>query len=84
MGTKMAVSYATIFMAAVETIINRSHLKPLTQERYIDDVFSVWNMNKDEINTFIELANNYHPTIKFTTEISDTEKTFLDTCVHKG
>ena len=30
------------------------------------------------------LANNYHPTIKFTAEISDTEITFLDTCVYKG
>ena len=42
MGTKMAVSFANIFMAAVETeIINRSHLKPLTWKRYIDDVFSL-------------------------------------------
>jgi len=57
MGTKMAVSFANIFMAAVETeIINRSHLKPLTWKRYIDDVFSLWNVNKEEINTFIELA----------------------------
>ena len=41
-------------------------------------------MNKKEINSFIELANNYHPTIKFTAEISDKEITFLDTCVYKG
>ena len=73
MGTKMAVSFAYIFMAAVETeIISRSHLKPLTWKRYINDVFSLWNINKEEISTFIELANNYHPTIKFTAEISDT------------
>ena len=85
MGTKMAVSFANIFMAAVETeIISRSHLKPLTWKRYIDDVFSLWNINKGEISSFIELANNYHPTIKFTAEISDTEITFLDTCVYKG
>ena len=85
MGTKMAVSFANIFMAAVETeIINRSHLKPLTWKRYIDDVFSLWNINKEEINSFIELANSYHPTIKFTAEISDQEISFLDTCVYKG
>ena len=85
MGTKMAVSFANIFMAAVETeIISRSHLKPLTWKRYIDDVFSLWNINKGEISSFIELANNYHPTIKFTAEISDTEITFLDTRVYKG
>ena len=74
MGTKMAVSFANIFMAAVETeIINRSHFKPLTWKRYIDDVFSLWNINKEEINS-----------IKFTAEISDKEITFLDTCVYKG
>ena len=36
----MAVSFANIFMASVETeIINSSHLKPLTWKRFIDDVF---------------------------------------------
>ena len=36
------------------------------------------------INEFIDKANNHHPTIKFTAEISDTETTFLDTSVYKG
>ena len=81
----MAVSFANIFMAAVETeIINRSHFRPLTWKRYIDDLFSLWNINKEEINSFIDLANSYYPTIKSTGEISDTEITFLDTCVYKG
>ena len=47
MGTKMAVSFANIFMAAVETeITERSSEKPLIWKRYIDDVFSLWNLNK--------------------------------------
>ena len=77
MRTKMAVSFVNInFMAMEETeIINRSHFKPLTWKRYIDDAFSLWNINK-------ELANSYHLTIKFTAEISDREITFLDTCVY--
>ena len=84
MGTKMAVSFANIFMAAVETeIIERSSKKPLIWKRYIDDVFSLWNLTEEEITAFIELANNYHPPIKFTAEISDTEITFLDTCVYR-
>ena len=29
-------------------------------------------------------ANNFHPTIKFTAEISEPETTFLDTKVYKG
>ena len=66
MGTKMAVSFANIFMAVVETeIINQSQFNPLTWKRYIDDVFSLWNINKEEINSFIELANSYHLTINF-------------------
>ena len=85
MGAKMAVSFANIFMAEIETeIIGRSATKPLTWKRYIDDVFSLWNVSKNEIQTVIELANNYHVTIKFTAEISDIEITFLDTCVYKG
>ena len=44
MGTKMAVSFANIFMAAVEReIINRSHFKLHTWKIYIDDVFSLCN-----------------------------------------
>ena len=84
MGTKMAVSFANIFMAVVEReIINRNHFHPLTWKRYINDVFSLWN-DKGEINSFIELANSYHPTIKLAAEIADTEITLLDTCVYKG
>ena len=85
MGTKMAVAFANIFMAEVETqILNQSALKPLIWKRYIDDIFSIWNVNKDEVTQFIKQANNHHPTIKFTAEISDTEITFLDTNVFKG
>ena len=81
MGTKMAVSFTNIFMAEIETEkIGRSATKPLTWKRCIDDVFSLWNVSKNEIQTFIELANNNHATIKFTAEISDIEITFLDTC----
>ena len=68
-------SLANIFMAVVETeIIKRSHFKPLTWKRYVDDVFSLWNINKEEINSFIELANSYHLAIKFTDEIFQIEK----------
>jgi len=38
----------------------------------------------EEITNFIEHANNYHPTIKFTADISDKEIIFLDTCIYKG
>ena len=80
MGTRVAVAFANIFMSVIETeIILHSSNKPLVWKRYIDD-----NIEKRDIGLFLEPANNYHPTIKFTAEISDTEISFLDTYVYKG
>ena len=85
MGTKMAVAFANIFMGKVESqILERSAKKPLAWKMYIDDIFSIWNINRDEVTQFIEQANSHHPTIKYTAEISDTETTFLDTKLYKG
>ena len=86
MGTKMAVSFANIFMAKVETdILSQSVTKPLVWKRFIaTTVFSLWDINREKKTKFIELANKHHPTIKFTAEVSDTETTFLDTEVYKG
>ena len=53
------------------------------EEIYRWSVF-LWDTNREEINNFIEHANNYHPTIKFTADISDKEIIFLDTCIYKG
>ena len=39
---------------------------------------------REDLDIFITQANTYHPMIKFTAEISDTEIAFLDTVVYKG
>ena len=85
MGTKTAVSFANILVAYIETtILSRTVFKPTVWNRYIDDIFSLWDISKLDIEAFIEQANLHHPTIKFTAEISDTETVFLDTVVYKG
>ena len=85
MGTKMAVAFSNIFMNKVETeILTQSLFKMLVWKRYINDIFSLWTTNRERIEHFIEQANNHHPTIKFTAEISDKETTFLDTYIYKG
>jgi len=85
MGTKDAVSFANILTSAVETeIINKGKIKPLEWKRYIDDVFSLWDIKKEEIELFILEANRHHPTITFTAEISDKEANFPDTTIFKG
>ena len=84
MATKMTSVFANIFMASIEKEILRQGVnKPLKWKRLMDDVFCLWDTNKEEIKHFIEQANSYHPTIKFTAEVSQLETTFLDTTVHK-
>ena len=39
---------------------------------------------QQEIDLFLQQTNSFHPTIKFTAEISDKEITFLDTVAYKG
>jgi len=85
MGTNMAVAFANIFMASIEKeILRQSVYKTLTWKRFIDNIICSWDTNKDEIEHFIEHANLYHPTIKFTAEVSQSETTFLDKTVYKG
>ena len=58
MGTKTAVSFANIFMAHIETtILSRTVFKPTVWKRYIDDIFSLWDISKPDIKAFIEQAN---------------------------
>ena len=78
-------SFANIFMPEVETnLIQQNNTKPREWKRYIDDVFSLWDCKRNEVERFIEQANTFHPTIKFTAEISENEITFLGTVVFKG
>ena len=81
-GTKMAPSYANIFMAVLEEdFLAKSHLKPQIWLRYIDDVFMIWNHGVDQLHAFLEFINNQRPTIKFTHEFSPTKVNFLDVTV---
>ena len=85
MVTKMAVSLANILMAKIETtLIQQSETKPKEWRRYIDDIVSLWDSDEKDVDQFIEQANKFHPTIKFTAEILENEITFLDTVVFKG
>ena len=85
MGTKMAVAFSVIFMAHLETaLLKHSPYKPLVWKRFIDDIFTVWTLPESDISKFLEFANKFHQTIKFTYEISPKSVTFLDTTVYKG
>ena len=67
MGTKMAPSYANIFMAELEEkLLNNYPTKPLLWKRYIDDILCIWPGPPTELDSFLQYLNKSHPTIKFT------------------
>ena len=79
MGTRMAPSYANIFMGHLEErLLNHVDNKPDVWWRYIDDVFMVWPFGEGCLNDFLEQINHFHPTIKFTAEWSNSSISFLD------
>jgi peptide-methionine (R)-S-oxide reductase len=82
MGTRVAPSFANIFMADFETKwVYTHHLQPTIWLRYIDDIFMIWNHNRKNLDEFITLLNTCHSSIKFTAEISEKSLPFLDTLV---
>jgi hypothetical protein len=83
MGTKMAPSYANIFMGELEgRFLHTCTRLPLLYKRYIDDIFILWTYSEPELLTFLNNFNNFHKTIKFTWEYSQSEIHFLDTTVY--
>ena len=50
----------------------------------IHTLFSLWDSDKKDVDQFIEQADKFHPTIKFTAEISENKITFLNTVMFKG
>ena len=81
-GTKMAPSYANIFMGKLEAdLLEQSPVKPHTWRRFIDDIFMIWTEGEERLKTFMEYMNSFHDTIKFTFEWSYTQVSFLDVSV---
>ena len=79
MGTRMAPSYANLFLAKFETdALSRAPFQPFIWWRYIDDIFMIWTRSVQDLNTFTSFLNDIHPTIKFTCDHSFTSIPFLD------
>ena len=82
MGTRMAPSYANIFMGRLENhILTGRTLRPTVWWRFIDDIFAVWTHGEALLEEFLDSVNQLHPTIKFTDEWSIESVSFLDTKV---
>ena len=82
MGTKMAPSYANIFMGILEKqMLSTYPHKPFIYFRYIDDIFMIWTDGEDSLNTFLERCNKQNKHIKFKPSGTGTTVSFLDVSV---
>jgi hypothetical protein len=64
MGTKMAPSYANIFMGKLEKlIIQYAPYKPISCLRFIDEADTKWTDSEENLNRFFDHANNVHPSL---------------------
>ena len=78
-GTKMAPPYAILFMDDLENkILEGFHLQPYVWWRYIDDIFLIWQHGEESLKQFLGHLNSSHPSIKFTSTISNVSIDFLD------
>ena len=83
MGTKLAPSFANIFMGWFEdNFVYTYTLQPLFWKQYIDDVFMIWQHGDDELKEFVNYLNTRHKTIKSTEESSTSSINFLNITVN--
>ena len=79
MGTKMAPSYACLFMGSLEKkMLASAPYAPIFWKRFIDDILIIWPHGKEKMTEFLEHLNNYHETIKFDASPLSKSTSFLD------
>ena len=79
----MVPKYANIFMAEVEkSLLATLNRLPMCYFRFLDDIFMIWTSGQESLNEFLNLANDFYPSIKFTTETTSSEIHFLNTTIH--
>jgi len=54
-------------------------LKPNMWLRFTDDIDTQWRHGRKDLHEFLDKANAFHKTVKFTSEISNDNHVFLDT-----
>ena len=88
-GTSMekvfAPHYADIFMAYQEKeALATCPIRPVVYLRFLDAIFIIWRVSREQFEVLLGILNNHHPSIKFKAEFSDRAVNFFDTTVFKG
>ena len=79
MGTKVAPPYANLFMGHHEETIREAFIWAIPfWKRFIDDIFLIFIGTTKQLLSMKDFMNHLHPTIKFISEHSTQEISFLD------
>ena len=80
MCTKMGPSYACLFVGYVgeKMLLTYTCARPIMSRRYIDDYLGMSTSTKKELEDFMQYVNDFHPSLRYTYDISDTSVNFLD------
>ena len=85
MGTRVAPTFACLFMGAIEFMMLKAWkgLKPFMYRRYIDDGFFYWTGSENELLDFVSHLNRFHPFLKFKVSYNFVTRSveFLDTVI---
>ena len=84
MGTRVAPTYANLFMAHFEeTYVYKDKSRPRIWFRFIDDIWGIFNGNEESFKKFNSELNSIHTSIQFTGEFSESEINFLDVTTYR-
>ncbi|XP_069042426.1 uncharacterized protein [Lepisosteus oculatus] len=80
MGTRMGPRYANVFVGWVEERFFPSYTGyvPDLYKRYMDDCVGAATCSNDQLEFFLHHFTNFHPSLKYTVNISSTTLPFLD------
>ena len=84
MGTRLALTYAIIFMNGfVQEFIYSYRKPPAIWFRFIDDIWGPYKGSEEEMLEFFAHCNSVHESIKFTFECSKEKIVFLDVLTYR-
>lgn len=82
MGKRFAPAYANIYMVDWErTVFPKCQKVPLIYQRFLDDIFGIWNDSETEFRNLIAVLNSHH-NISLKTNLQKEKIEFLDTEVY--
>ena len=83
-GTRVAPTYANLFMAHFEEkYINTHNSRPRIWFRFIDDIWGIFTGDESSFKKFNSEINEIHSSIKLSGEFSNTEVDFLDVTTYR-